>query len=35
MIKNNFKKGEIVIYKSFKNEVELNVHFENESVWLR
>ncbi|MFH1838546.1 MAG: RhuM family protein [Candidatus Kuenenbacteria bacterium] len=35
MIKNNFKNGEIIIYKTSKNEVELNVHFENESVWLR
>jgi hypothetical protein len=27
-----FNKGEIVIYKSSKNEVELRVHFENEMV---
>src|SRR3989344_1728663 len=33
--KNNFKKGEIIIYKTSKNEVELKVRFKNESVWLR
>ena len=35
MPKNEFKKGEIVIYKTAKNEVELKVRFEDESVWLR
>jgi len=30
-----FKKGEIVIYKTSKNEVELQVRFEGETVWLR
>jgi len=30
---NNFQKGEIVIYKTPKNEVE--VRFEKETVWLR
>lgn len=35
MVKNNFSKGEIVIYKTSKNEVELQVHFEGETVWLR
>jgi len=33
--KNNFQKGEVVIYKTPQNEVELRVRFENESVWLR
>ena len=33
--KNEFNKGEIVIYKTAKNEVELKVQFENEMVWLR
>ena len=28
-------KGEIVIYKSPKNEVEVRVRFEKETVWLR
>jgi len=28
-------KGEIVIYKSAKNEIEVEVRFEKESVWLR
>ena len=28
------KKGAIVIYKTSKNEVELRVRFEGESVWL-
>ncbi|MBU4257012.1 virulence RhuM family protein [Patescibacteria group bacterium] len=35
MTKKDFKKGEIVIYKTPQNEVELKVRFENESVWLR
>lgn len=35
MSKGDFKKGEIVIYKTPRKEVELRVHFENESVWLR
>jgi len=30
-----FKKGEIVIYKTSKNEVELQVRFEGKTVWLR
>src|SRR3989344_4269964 len=34
MAKHN-KKGEIVIYKTSKNEVELKVHFKNGSVWLK
>lgn len=29
-----FNKGEIVIYKPSKNEVDLKVRFENETVWL-
>jgi hypothetical protein len=32
--KDNFKKGEVVIYKPPKNEVELMVHLEDETVWL-
>lgn len=35
MARENFEKGEIIIYKTPQNEVELKVHFENESVWLR
>ena len=35
MAKEDFKKGEIIIYKTPQNEVELKVHFKNESVWLR
>jgi len=35
MVKKDFKKGEIIIYKTPQNEVELKVHFQNESVWLR
>ncbi len=34
MTKNNFKKGEIAIYKTPQNEVELKVRMENETVWL-
>ena len=34
MKKDNFQKGEIIIYKTSKNDVELKVHFENETVWL-
>jgi len=30
----NNKKGEIIIYKTSKNEVELKVRFENENIWL-
>ncbi|RJQ32325.1 hypothetical protein C4572_01235 [Candidatus Parcubacteria bacterium] len=33
-MKNNFSKGEIIIYKTSKNEVELKVRFENETIWL-
>lgn len=32
--KNNFNKGEIIIYKTSKNEVNLDVRLEKESVWL-
>ncbi|MFC1612771.1 virulence RhuM family protein, partial [Patescibacteria group bacterium] len=32
--KEQFNKGEIVIYKTSKNEVELKVRFENENIWL-
>jgi len=35
MKKNNFQKSEIVIYKTPKNEVEVEVRFEKETVWLR
>ena len=34
MKKDNFKKGKIIIYKTSKNEVDLKVRFENETVWL-
>lgn len=30
-----FNKGEIIIYKPSKNEVDLKVRFEDETVWLR
>ena len=32
--KEQFPKGEIIIYKTAKNEVALKVRFENETVWL-
>ena len=32
--KEKFNKGEIIIYKSSKNEVDLKVRFENETIWL-
>ncbi len=35
MAKNNFQKGEIIIYKTSQNEAELKVRFKNETVWLR
>ncbi len=35
MARKEFKKGEIIIYKTSKNEVELSVRFEKETVWLR
>lgn len=31
----NIKRGEIVIYKTAKNEIDLKVRFEGETVWLR
>jgi len=34
MKKGDFKKGEIIIYKTSKNEVGLSVHFIDETVWL-
>lgn len=34
VIKNNFNKGEIIIYKTSKNEVDLEVRLKNETVWL-
>ena len=34
MKKDSFKKGKIIIYKTSKNEVDLKVRFENETVWL-
>ena len=33
--KEQFNKGEIIIYETSKKEVDLRVRFENESVWLR
>ena len=35
MKKQDVQKGEIIIYKTSKNEVELKVRFKEESVWLR
>ena len=35
MRNDNFQKGEILIYKTPQNEMELKVRFKNESVWLR
>jgi death-on-curing family protein len=35
MKRQEIKKGEIVIYKSPKNEVEVEARFEGETVWLR
>jgi len=35
MKQDELKKGEIVIYKSPKNEIEVEAHFEGETVWLR
>ena len=32
--KDTFKKGEIVIYKTSKNEVTLDVQLKEETVWL-
>ncbi|MFA5843151.1 MAG: virulence protein RhuM/Fic/DOC family protein [Candidatus Gracilibacteria bacterium] len=34
MKKNNLQKGDIFIYKTSKNEVELNVRIEKENIWL-
>ena len=34
MKKDNFKKEKIIIYKTSKNEFDLKVRFENETVWL-
>jgi len=35
MKKNNLQKGEIIIYKSRKDKIEVEVRFEKETVWLR
>jgi len=35
MTKNNFQKGKIIIYRSPKNEIEVKVQLEKETVWLR
>lgn len=35
MKKQEIKKGEIVIYKNPQNDIEVNVRFEGETVWLR
>ncbi|MDD3862189.1 MAG: RhuM family protein [Candidatus Gracilibacteria bacterium] len=35
MTNQDLKKGEIIIYKTSENEVELRVKFQKESVWLR
>jgi len=34
MAKNKFNRGEIVIYRTAKKEVELKVRLEKETVWL-
>jgi len=34
MLKNNFNKGEIIIYKTPQNEVELKIKLEKETIWL-
>ncbi len=34
MAKKGLKKGEIIIYKTPQNEIELEVHFEKENIWL-
>ncbi|MBI4993943.1 virulence RhuM family protein [Candidatus Wolfebacteria bacterium] len=34
MKKDNFQKGEIIIYKTPQNEVELKVKLEKETIWL-
>jgi len=34
MKKDNFQKGEILIYKTPQNEVELKVKLEKETIWL-
>lgn len=34
MLKNNFKKGEIIIYKTPQNDVELRITLEQETIWL-
>lgn len=34
MGKQEFNKGEIIIYQTAKKEVELKVHLEEETVWL-
>ncbi|MBU4298885.1 virulence RhuM family protein [Patescibacteria group bacterium] len=34
MVKQEFNKGEIVIYKTSKNEVKLDVRLKEETVWL-
>ena len=34
MTKKDFKKGEIIIYKTPQNEVELKVTLDQETVWL-
>ena len=33
--KQQFNKGEIIIYETSKSEVDLKVRFKNETVWLR
>jgi len=32
--KNQFNKGDIIIYETSKKEVDLRVRFENETLWL-
>ena len=35
MHKNNISKGKIIIYRTPQKEIEVKVHFEGETVWLR
>lgn len=35
MHKNNISKGKIIIYRTLQKEIEVKVHFEGETVWLR
>lgn len=34
MTKKDLKKGEIIIYKTSQNDVELEIKLENETIWM-